>query len=485
VLGAWVAGDLPAWRAGEWAVVPAGTLGLGTVVLGLPGAGKTETLLRLAQIGFASGYDVHIIDAKGDPATQQRFAALAAAAGHEAKLFPQESYDGWRGDPTALRNRLGRVVDYTEPYYQDGARVLLNHATRHQPKGLDELLAGMADPDLDVDNAVRKGTLSRYRSFSAAVGERLSGDWAFEDARASYVLLDGVSLGDDTPRLARYLLEDFQHYAAARKAPARKALLIVDEFSALRVSNAAALLEGLRSFGAGVVIAAQSVEGLHDDPNERARVLGAATTLIAHRLADPEPVAARAGTVKRAERSHQLDRVGATGMGSLRIQETYRIDPNDLRNLAPGVAWITTAGRAAKVAVARGGQDPVAPRGTGASGAPKVRHSDAVFGVGTFVAMDGPEEISFFEAVLVAAVAAEPASINDDMPAMPDSEPARQRPEVEQQVLPIDALVLDALREEQSDRTPPDAEQRARAEPSREAAPPAAPGRASPYAENL
>ena len=30
-------------------------------------------------------------------------------------------------------------------------------------------------------------------------------------------------------------------------------------------------------------------------------------------------------------------------MGSLRIQETYRIDPNDLRNLPPGVAWITTA----------------------------------------------------------------------------------------------------------------------------------------------
>jgi hypothetical protein len=139
------------------------------------------------------------------------------------------------------------------------------------------------------------------------VGEQLSGQWAYEDTHASHILLDGVALGDDTPRLARYLLEDFQHYAAARKAPDRKALLVVDEFSALRVPNAAALLERLRSFGVGVVIASQSVEGLHDDPNERARLLGAATTVIAHRLADPEPVAGRGGTVHKPERSHQLD----------------------------------------------------------------------------------------------------------------------------------------------------------------------------------
>jgi hypothetical protein len=40
-------------------------------------------------------------------------------------------------------------------------------------------------------------------------------------------------------------------------------LLSLDEFSASRLPNAAALLERLRSFGC-VVIAAQSTEGLHD-----------------------------------------------------------------------------------------------------------------------------------------------------------------------------------------------------------------------------
>ncbi|MGH9001840.1 MAG: hypothetical protein ACRDYV_01805, partial [Acidimicrobiia bacterium] len=107
----------------------------------------------------------------------------------------------------------------------------------------------------------------------------------------------------------------------------------------------AALFERLRSFNAGVVLAARSVEGLHDDPAERDRLLNPASTLIAHRLADPDPVT-RAGTIRRRERSHQLDATGATGMGSLRLQDTYRVDPNDLRSLPPGVARVVTGRRA-------------------------------------------------------------------------------------------------------------------------------------------
>jgi hypothetical protein len=251
--------------------------------------------------------------------------------------------------------------------------------------------------------------------------------------------LDGVALGDDTPRLARYLLEDFLHYASTRKTAGRKALLIVDEFSALRVSNAAALLERLRSFGCGVVIAAQSVEGLHDDPNERARLLGAATTVIAHRLADPELVAARAGTTKRAERSHQLDPTGATGMGSLRIQETYRIDPNDLRNLPPGVAWITTAGRAAKTAVALARAEPASlgrslPGGSPGCGAGGL--AEAAFGAALTV-IDGPEELVFVEARLVPATDRDQA-VGDDGLTGQESGPSTPASRCEQQALPME-----------------------------------------------
>ncbi|MDQ3944132.1 MAG: hypothetical protein M3357_03050, partial [Actinomycetota bacterium] len=99
-----------------------------------------------------------------------------------------------------------------------------------------------------------------------------------------------------------------------RRRP-RRSLQLVGQFSALRL-----------------FIAAQSVEGLDDDPSERDRLLNAASTLIAHRLADPDPIVTRAGTTQRPERSHQLDDTGPTGAGSLRIQDTYRVDPNDLRS---------------------------------------------------------------------------------------------------------------------------------------------------------
>jgi hypothetical protein len=79
-----------------------------------------------------------------------------------------------------------------------------------------------------------------------------------------------------------------------------------------------------------------------------------------HPLGLADPIVTRAGTIRRPERSHQLDPTGPTGQGSLRIQDTYRIDPNDLRSLPAGVAWIVTGGRAAKVAVARGGRAPLA-----------------------------------------------------------------------------------------------------------------------------
>lgn len=80
----------------------------------------------------------------------------------------------------------------------------------------------------------------------------------------------------------------------------------------------------------------------------------------------------RGGTVRRAERSHQLEGAGPTGAGGLRIQDAYRVDPNE-RSLPAGVAFVVSGGRAAKVAVARASEvahEPAGERGVWAADRP-------------------------------------------------------------------------------------------------------------------
>lgn len=57
----------------------------------------------------------------------------------------------------------------------------------------------------------------RYQAFFDAVDGQLDGDFAFEDTDCGYLLLNELIYGEETTKLARFLLEDFKHYVAARK----------------------------------------------------------------------------------------------------------------------------------------------------------------------------------------------------------------------------------------------------------------------------
>ncbi len=108
-------GDLSGWVVNGQVVYPEDALGRHLVVIGATGSGKTETVLRIARGAVADlGWRVYYIDAKGDRRTMVRFAAAMQAAGAgQIKTFPSASYDGWRGDPLALLNRLMAVEDFT------------------------------------------------------------------------------------------------------------------------------------------------------------------------------------------------------------------------------------------------------------------------------------------------------------------------------------------------------------------------------------
>ena len=85
-----------------------------------------------------SDWCVFVIDAKGDPHTQSRFADLMHQAGREPRLFPSAGYDGWRGDGREIAGRLVQLIDWADEgggtYYRD-LSVNLVRAACQAPNG--------------------------------------------------------------------------------------------------------------------------------------------------------------------------------------------------------------------------------------------------------------------------------------------------------------------------------------------------------------
>jgi len=385
-------GDL-AWDKGAFFTYPADNLARHAAVIGSSGMGKSETVLRLAY-GAAQtyGWKVFFIDCKGERTLQERFAATMHAAGaRQIGLFPQRSLNGWQGDGTALLNRLLAVVDYTEPYYKDLTKMLLNltlEAPGGPPRSSPELLERMSLARLrqlyeerpeaaEIDGLKPKdaaASYNRYRAFFKALGSGLDGAaddaavWSFDSVDAGYILLDGLSLKDQTASFGRFLVEDFAHYAAQRKPPEQKVLLIIDEYPVIAFSGAgtASLFEMVRFHGASIIVTGQSYAGMGEGFD---RILGAAETLFLHRCGDPDKLLPRAGQRLTFKRNVSFSERGlgraakdyATGAGYLAVDEQLKIHPNDVKELPRGECFVIAGGRYQRVLVKRAPQQPLPP----------------------------------------------------------------------------------------------------------------------------
>jgi conjugal transfer pilus assembly protein TraD len=340
------------------------------LVCGATGSGKTETVLRLAwTVAKESDAPVFYLDGKGDRQTAERFSGLMADAGRTTRVFPNEPFDAWRGQPHEIHGRLMEIIDYTSDgpaaWYRDVAKNVLRLVCEHPdgpPRSSTEALARM---DADALAKAHQGSSAlaaltaqqvkqvrlRYEAFFGQTRGTLDGQWAWEDTNAAYLLLDSLALREETAGLARMLFEDFAHYFTSRKPRSQFALLIVDEFSGLAEgAGMAARIEQARGFNTSLVLAPQVVAGMGDE-QEAARILGSVETIICHRVNTPEDIIALAGTRKTMEYSSHYATEGATGEGSARIQHQFKIDPNKVRALPPGAAYVISRGRAMKVAV--------------------------------------------------------------------------------------------------------------------------------------
>jgi len=284
------------------------------------------------------------------------------------------------GGPTEKEQRCHLVGGL--PYYKDLTKMLLNltlEAPGGPPRSSQALLEGMVlsrlrqryagRPEVDEIDGLRArdaaAAYNRYRAFFKALGSGLDGaedsaSWSFDTVDAGYILLDGLSLKDQTASFGRYLIEDFAHYAARRKPADQRVLLIIDEYPVIAQSGAgtASLFEMVRFHGASIIVTGQSYAGMGEGFD---RILGAAETLILHRCGDPDLLLPRAGQRLRFTRRIGFSERGmgraakeyATGGGYLSLDEALKIHPNDVKELPPGECYVIAGGRAQRVLVKR------------------------------------------------------------------------------------------------------------------------------------
>ena len=374
-LGVATDGDLPGWYQGPFLVIPPKVKALGLLIAGDSGSGKTVTLERKVTIDAHEGRQVVFADCKGsDPELMDRIEAAYLAAQPNARVirWPEQPLNAWLGDSQAVTNRLVQMQEYSEPYYQsvgDSAVRLVLQAPDHDGRGpcrssadfLERLSAdylkrayeGTLEAEV-VASLVRRpdaldGVRMRYANFFAALRGAFDGEASFDDADLVLLRVPTLAIRSDAEAALRMLLVDYGHYATVRKPrTGRDSVLIVDEFSAVTSASSLVtnLAERVRDVGCQIVVSVQSWEGLGANDDERQRLQAAlAGGAIIHRTPAPERFLEAAGTVRDVEQSAQVDELGATSMGSVRMGHRMKISPDLVRQADTGEAWLIHQGK--------------------------------------------------------------------------------------------------------------------------------------------
>jgi hypothetical protein len=100
-----------------------------------------------------------------------------------------------------------------------------------------------------------------------------------------------------------------------------------------------------------VVFGAQSPEGLGDERQQWRLLHTVGGGLVLHQLPDPERLIELAGTVRTPEQAWQLDPWGPAGQARVHMTDRPRVDPNQVRQLHPGEAFLVHGGRAVKLSI--------------------------------------------------------------------------------------------------------------------------------------
>ncbi len=404
--------SLGAERDGQRVLLSDQQLSAHGLIVGASGAGKSTTLLRLLGESVRLGRPVVAIDMKGSPAFARSLADAAAAAGRPFAIWTPDGPSIWNplahGNATELKDKLIASEQFTEPHYRRSAEryvqtvlQVVAHVHPDRPATLDEVarlmeprrlpaLLRATPPDFamrvqdyiaaltpDQLSAIRglgtrlaliteshTGRFLRDGPLSAVdVREALAGDAVvvFSLNSSTYggfaSQLGALAIQDLVSAVGHRLSADGGIVQGGSAGPASlgrdapRAMIGIDEFSALDSDNVIALLARCREAGVSVLLATQELADLDRAARGlRDQVLGSTAVKIAHRQdvpASAQTVARMAGTEvvweqTRRVASHPLFGQYDTGQGTRRQAERFRVDPNEISSLATGEAVVIT-----------------------------------------------------------------------------------------------------------------------------------------------
>jgi type IV secretory pathway TraG/TraD family ATPase VirD4 len=385
-------------RTGRRVVLSDHQLSAHALILGASGAGKSTTLLTLLTEEVRRGRSVVAIDMKGSPSFAGQLSRAAAAAGRPFALWTPDGPACWNplayGNATELKDKLIATERFTEPHYQRAAEryvqtvlqvlhraqpgteptladvvalmdprrlpALLRRAPRPFAERVQDYLANLAPDQLSAIRglATRLAIITEAHTGSflgAGPGSRTAPiDLRAALAGDQVVLfsLNASKYGKLSAQLGALAIQDLVAAAGHRLTlPERgpRAVVGIDEFSALESDNVISLLARCREAGVSVLLSTQELADLDRSARGlRDQVLGSTAVKIAHRQEVPSSartLAQIAGSETVWVQSRQTaDRMllGSrdTGRGTRRQVERFRIHPDEIASLPPGRAVV-------------------------------------------------------------------------------------------------------------------------------------------------
>jgi Cdc6-like AAA superfamily ATPase len=360
-------------------------------ILGAPGAGKSETIKRLIwEVLQQTDRDVFLVDGKGEEPLARDVRALAYHTGRgNSPIFrmgfehPGARYNGFAGQPEAIYSRLVAMagvmnLDGNADIYGRITRDLLQlvcYAPSGPPRSFDELRKRLTLKwlrDTYLDDPFEKEVVSNERELM----QRLEGvQLRLRPLIREFTPLTG--LDGFTVEQTNTAIFSLRTQSMSDSATYFLQFLIEDlkDFIGKRQRRPAVLvIDEFGAFGNQNIIKLLSlarsaklgiVLATQDvanlgDETTMRSILANTGTKLLMRSDFPEDIASLAGTIYQLENSVQYDQGQATGLGSVRPQHTFKIDMNEAAQLRPGEGFLIRHRQTAKLKIAALDEDEVA-----------------------------------------------------------------------------------------------------------------------------